>query len=124
MYVRICRYRVLPQLMERYMSIQRRAGAVCQAQGIGAATYFQSAHDPCEWMEVYRYTSQAACRVTTGTLAQQPEIMALWQEFQEVLDPGFSVIVEEFHERNWFSEPEEEELVLEDESDLVPGDSE
>jgi hypothetical protein len=136
--------------MERYLSIQRRANALCSSKGIGTASYFQSAHDPNEWMEVYRYVSQATCRVTTAALGQEPEIMALWQEFQQVLDPNFSMIVEEFHERAWFSEPpegprqppevaqppiqlpalapaeeelvleEEPELVLEDDSDLVP----
>ena len=119
MYVRICRYRVLPQQMERYMAIQRRASEISKKHGIGVATYFQSAHDPYEWMEVYRYSSQAACRVTIGGLSQQPEIMALWEEFQQVLDPAYSMVVEEFHERTWFSEPAESELVLEDDPDLV-----
>ncbi len=120
MYVRVCRYRVYADLMERYMAVQRRAAEVYHAHGGEHVTYYQSEHDPCEWMEIRQYASRAACQVLAARLGQQPEIMALWDQFQATLDPSFPFLVEEFQQRSWLS-TDDANSVFEDElQQLLP----
>lgn len=102
MFVRICRYRILPDLLDKYLSVQRRVSEIYQAHSTEHASYFQSAFDPCEWIEIHHYPDQAACQTATARINREPAIMALWQEFQQTLDPNFPPVIEEFHERGWF----------------------
>lgn len=120
MYVRVCRYRVQAELTERFLAVQQRATELYRRFGGEHVTYYQSQHDPGEWMEIHHYPSESACATISARLGQQPEVISLWEQFQATLDPYFPLVVEEYHQRGWLS-AEQANNVFEDElGELLP----
>ncbi|MGD9647631.1 MAG: hypothetical protein AB7U73_18095 [Pirellulales bacterium] len=99
MFVRICRYRVLPEMLDKHLAIQRRASDIYRRFLPEEPAYFQSKLDPCEWVEIHPFFDEAACRESTERINREPEIMRLWDEFQAMLDPESPPVIEEFTER-------------------------
>jgi hypothetical protein len=99
MFVRICRYRVLPEMLEEHLAVQRRASAIYRRFLPEEPAYFQSQNDPCEWVEIHPFRDEASCRESTDRINREPEIISLWQEFQAMLDPTSPPVMEEFTER-------------------------
>ena len=96
MFVRICRYRVLPEMLEEHLAIQRRASAIYRRYLPEEPAYFQSQNDPCEWVEIHPFRDEASCRESTDRINREPEIISLWQEFQAMLYPASPPVMEEF----------------------------
>lgn len=96
MFVRLFRYRVLPERLTRYLAIQEQAGNIYRRHEAVRTSYFQSAGDHCTWLEVHWYPDEAACRRITDEISKDPLIAELWAEFQRTLDPQFEPTIEEF----------------------------
>ena len=96
MFVRVSRYRVLPDYSSHYQAIQERAREVYRQHEENRTSYFQSTTDPCIWLEVHWYPDEAACRRVSAAIHADPQIARLWNEFQATLDPDFPMIVEEY----------------------------
>ncbi|MBX3411952.1 MAG: hypothetical protein KF708_04480 [Pirellulales bacterium] len=97
MFVRLFRYRVLPERLNRYLAIQEQAGNIYRRHDSVRTSYFQSAGDPCTWLEVHWYPDESTCRRVTEEISSEPVIAELWQEFQRTLDPHFEASIEEYH---------------------------
>jgi hypothetical protein len=107
-------------MMERYLSVQRRAAEFYSRCGGEHVTYLQSEHDPNEWMEIHQYPSRATCVAVSNRLAQEPEMTALWDQFQATLDPYYPLMVDEYQQRQWLS-PDQANNIFEDElAELLP----
>jgi len=96
MFVRLFRYRVLPERLTRYLAIQEQAANVYRRHEAVRTSYFQSAEDHCTWLEVHWYPDEAACRSMTEEISSEPLIAELWEEFQRTLDPQVEPTIEEF----------------------------
>lgn len=101
MYVKLCRYRVQPGMMDRFLAIQEEAGRIYQLYDFEPASYFQSRQDPQTWVEIHRFADEEACRAASLRTQRDPKILALWQAFAVTLDPQVPTVVEEFDERVW-----------------------
>ena len=104
MFVRICRYRVLPTMVNRFLAVQERAHDIYRKHVPERTAYYQSTSDPQQWVEIHHYASEEACHRSSLRISQEPEIVALWQEFQATLDPSFPTIIEEFQQRVWMGD--------------------
>jgi hypothetical protein len=102
MFVKLCRYRVQPAMMDRFLSIQEQAARIYQKYDFEPATYYQSRRDPNAWLEVHRFADERACEEASRQMARDPHILALWKAFEETLDSKSPPHVEEFDERSWF----------------------
>ncbi len=103
MFVKLCRYRVLPAMMDRYLSIQEQAAHIYQKYDFEPASYFQNHRDPNCWVEVHRFADAEACQEATRQMSRDPHILALWKAFEGTLDPKSPPQVEEFEERVVFA---------------------
>jgi len=96
MFVRLFRYRVRPEKLERYLTIQEQACQIYRRHESVRTSYFQAAGDPCTWLEVHWYPDEETCRRATEEINGDPQIPALWDEFQRALDPAVHPTIEEF----------------------------
>lgn len=99
MFVQICRYRILPATVDRYLSIQEQASRVYQLHGLQPAIHLQSHSDPQTWIEVHRFADEPSCRAATQRINADPQVLALWEAFKATLDPAVPPQIEEFDER-------------------------
>lgn len=97
MFVRVSRYRIMPDQSSRYLAIQERAKEIYRQHEENRTSYFRSTVDPCIWLEVHWYPDEAACRRVSTAIHAEPQIAELWTEFQATLDPNFPMVVEEYH---------------------------
>lgn len=103
MFLKVCRYRVQPAMMDRYLAIQEQADRIYRLYELEPATHLQSRQDPNTWIEIHRFADGETCRATTDRLNRDPKILALWQAFQATLDPKSPPEIEEFEQRVWDS---------------------
>lgn len=106
--------------MDRYLAVQRRAANLYEQLGGEHVFYFQSEHDPCEWMELHQYPSEGVCRATAEKLGRQPEVIALWEQFQSTLDPHYPLQVDEYQQRGWPSVEQVNNLFEDELHELLP----
>ncbi len=98
MFVTTFRYRVRPEKLGDYLDVQRRAGEIYSQFVPNPPTFLQSAHDPCQWLELHWYADEATYKLVRLQLSQHPDIPSLWQAFQATLDGEFPGFLEEFRE--------------------------
>lgn len=96
MFVRVSRYRVLPEKLNQYLSIQEQAGRIYQKYELIRASYFQNANDASVWLEVHWYPDEPTCRRITAEINAEPKVGELWRQFQNTLDPTYELTVEEY----------------------------
>lgn len=99
MYVKILRYRVLPEQLQAFLEIQRRAAEIYRMHLPAETRYFQSSDDPAVWIEVHRYGDREAFLAVSQRLQHDPVVRRLWQEFQATLDPQYPGSIEQYEER-------------------------
>lgn len=103
MFVKVCRYRVLPAMMDRYLSIQEQAARIYQKYDFDPASYYQNHSDPTCWVEIHRFADEQTCHEAARQMSRDPHLLALWKAFEETLDPKFPPQIEEFDERVGFA---------------------
>lgn len=98
MFLRIFHYRVLPQFRDRHLAIQARAARIYKKHVPTPPKYFRRSADPNLWVELHEYTDRHTCERVAQTVAADAELLQLWKEFQETLDPAHPVLLEEYDE--------------------------
>jgi hypothetical protein len=96
MFLRIFRYRVRPEMRDRHLAVQARAAKIYKRHLPDPPTYFRAATDPNQWVELHWYSDRQACRKVAETVSRDAELTQLWKEFQDTLDVGFPMSLEEY----------------------------
>jgi hypothetical protein len=99
MYIKIFRYRVLPQKSDAFLAIQQQAAALQRRHLASQVNYYRQSNDPNIWMEVHRYEDAADFHRRVEGMQRDPEMRRLWQAFQGLLDPNFPPVLEQYEER-------------------------
>ena len=72
--VKVYRYRVRPDAVERFLEIQRRADALYGQHVEYRQELLQSRDDPAEWLELHRFEDEEAYSSGLTRLNEEPEI--------------------------------------------------
>ncbi len=88
-------------MLDQYQRIQAEASHLYERYVPGGISYLQSATDPAEWMEIYRFADEPQYRQSLAAINADAEIGRLWSAFQALLDPAYPSLVEEFRPREW-----------------------
>ncbi len=96
MFVTTFRYRVLATKLRQFLELQHRAETLYQAEKGRRVLYLRNTNDRCQWMELHFFADEAAHSASLERWQQDENMLRLWEEFRQVLDPTFPTGVEDF----------------------------
>ena len=95
MNVKMYRYRIQPDQIERFLDIQKRADWIYRKHINYRITHFQSRTDPAAWVETHWFPDADTAAAAAALAEREPELSRLFAEFVAVLDPADPRIKEE-----------------------------
>jgi hypothetical protein len=93
--IKIYRYRIQPERIDRFLEIQKRADWLYRKHLNYKINHCQCRTDPAQWIEMHWYPDEAALNAVDALAAQEPELARQFHDFLEVLDPADPKIHEE-----------------------------
>lgn len=98
MLIKIDRYRVRPDQLDRHQAIQTQVEALYRRLIHQPCLLLRSQDDPCRWVSIHWYPDEAAYHRRMKLMNAAPEAGALWQALQSTLDPNSPHIEEEYYD--------------------------
>lgn len=95
MYAKMYQYHIRPEKVEEYLHIQEKAFEIYSNHLQLQTMYFKSNEDNTKWVEISKYKDEAEYKRSIAIINEHAEIQLLFTQFQSLLVPGKSEIIEE-----------------------------
>ncbi|KEK24654.1 hypothetical protein [Bacillus gaemokensis] len=94
MFVKVYQYHIQLGKEKEYLEIQEKAREIYQKYIFICSVYLKNNEDESKWIEMHWYENEEVYKESIRLIYGEEDIKNLWNQFESVIDPQKSEIVE------------------------------